>query len=102
MGAIDVWAQLTTERMAAQPWLATLLRWTGQEEKPLVPSAERTVAAMDAADVDISLIAAWYGPQGALISNEEVAAQIQAAPPRFRGLASADIRNPAEAAREIR
>jgi predicted TIM-barrel fold metal-dependent hydrolase len=102
MGAIDVWAQVTTERMAAQPWLATLLRWTGQEDKPLVPSVEQTLAAMDAGGVDISLLSAWYGPQGPLIANEEVAAQIDVAPHRLRGLASADIRNPAEAVREIR
>lgn len=101
-GAIDVWAQVTTERMAAQPWLATLLRWTGQADKPLVPSVEQTLAAMDAGGVGISLLSAWYGPQGPLIANEEVAAQIDAAPARLRGLASADIRNPAEAAREIR
>lgn len=102
MSAIDVWAQITTERMAAAPWLATLLRWTGQTDKPLVPSVAATLAAMDAANIDISLIAAWYGPQGALISNEEVAAQIDEAPDRLRGLASADIRHPAEAVREIR
>lgn len=102
MSAIDVWAQITTERMAAAPWLATLLRWTGQTDKPLVPSVAATLAAMDAANIDISLIAAWYGPQGALISNEEVAAQIDEAPDRLRGLASADIRYPAEAVREIR
>ncbi len=29
MGAIDVWAQITTERMAKRPWLEPLLRWTG-------------------------------------------------------------------------
>ncbi|MEX1152964.1 amidohydrolase family protein [Parvibaculum sp.] len=101
-GVIDVWAQVTTERMAAQPWLATLRRWTAQEGKPLVPSVEQTLAAMDAGGVGISLLSAWYGPQGPLITNEEVAAQIEAAPARFRGLASADIRHPAEAAREIR
>lgn len=54
MGAIDVWAQITTERMAAAPWLAPLLRWTGQTDKPLVPSVAQTVAAMDAANVDIA------------------------------------------------
>lgn len=101
-GAIDVWAQITTPRMAAQPWLATLLRWTGQEGEPLVPSVESTVGAMDKAGVSLSLVSAWYGPQGPLITNEEVAAQVDAAPGRLRGLASADIRNPMEAVREIR
>lgn len=102
MGAIDVWAQLTTERMAKQPWLETLLRWTGQAGKPLVPTPELTLAAMDEADVDIALLSAWYGPTGDLITNEEVDRQIDAAPDRFRGLASVDLNRPMEAVRVIR
>jgi predicted TIM-barrel fold metal-dependent hydrolase len=102
MGAIDVWAQITTERMAARPWLQTLLRWTGREGESLLPTPESTLAAMDAADVDIALLSAWHGPEGELISNSEVAEQVAAAPGRFRGLASADLSRPMEAVREIR
>mgnify|MGYP003624703978 CR=1 FL=1 len=102
MGAIDVWSQMTTERMAAAPWLAPLLRWTGQVDEPLVPSVASTLAAMDAADVEISILSAWHGPSGSLISNEEVSAQIDAAPDRFRGLATVDLTNPMEAVRDIR
>lgn len=102
MGAIDVWAQMTTDRMAAAPWLAPLLKWTKQTEEPLVPSLEMTLTAMDAADVDISLLSAWHGPQGSYISNEEVAAQIDAAPDRFRGLATVDLNKPMQAIRDIR
>jgi len=102
MGAIDVWAQITTERMAQAPWLETLRRWTDQVDDPLVPSTQSTLAAMDAANIDISLLSAWYGPQGSLISNEEVGAQIDKAPDRFRGLASVDITKPMEAVRDIR
>jgi predicted TIM-barrel fold metal-dependent hydrolase len=98
---IDVWAQITTERMARAPWLATLLRWTGRSEGSL-PTLQTTLAAMDAGKVDVSFLSAWYGPEGSLISNEEVAAQIAAAPDRFRGLASADLRDPMAAVREIR
>jgi len=99
---IDVWAQITTERMAQAPWLATLLRWTGHTEGWLVPTPQTTLSAMDAGKVDLALLSAWYGPEGCLISNEEVAAQIAAAPDRFRGLASADLRDPMAAVREIR
>jgi len=102
MGAIDVWAQITTERMAKRPWLATLLRWTGRDGQTLLPSVESTLAAMDAAGVDIALLSAWHGPEGDLISNEEVAAQVAAAPARFRGLASVDLNQPMEAVRAIR
>ena len=102
MGHIDVWSQILTQRMASEPWLASLYRWTGGSAEAAPPGLAETLAAMDEADIDISLIAAWYGPQGALISNEDVAAKIEQAPDRFRGLASADIRRPAEAVKEIR
>jgi len=99
---IDVWAQITTERMATQPFLATLLRWTGQSGQPPVPTVEQTLASMDAAGVGVALLSAWHGPQGSLISNEEVATQIEAAPDRFRGLATVDLTKPMQAVREIR
>lgn len=102
MHAIDVWSQITTERMARAPWLAPLLRWTQQAGEPLLPSVETTLHAMDAGGVDVSLLSAWHGPQGSLISNEEVNAQIEAAPDRFRGLASVDLSHPMEAVRELR
>lgn len=102
MGAVDVWAQITTERMAARPWLETLLRWTGQEGGRLLPSVESTLAAMDEGGVDLALLAGWWGPEGCLISNDEVEAQVAAAPSRFRGLATVDLHRPMEAVREIR
>ena len=101
MNAIDVWAQITTERMAKRPWLETLLRWTARGVGE-VPSVESTVQAMDTAGVDIALLSAWHGPEGSLISNEEVARQIAAAPTRFRGLATVDLDRPMESVREIR
>lgn len=101
MGAIDVWAQITTERMAQKPWMKTLLRWTGRQEDSL-ESIDSTLQAMDAGNVDITLPSAWYGPEGDLISNEEVAQQIAAAPTRFRGLASVNLYRPIEAVRDIR
>src|SRR6516162_1834788 len=102
MGTIDVWAQITTERMAKRPWLETLLRWTGRAGEYLLRSVESTLGAMDEAGVDIALLSAWYGPEGDLISNEEVSRQIEAAPTRFRGLASVDLFHPMAAVREIR
>jgi len=102
MGAIDVWAQITTDRMARRPWMQTLLRWTGRTDKDVVPSIESTVQAMDEANVEIALLSAWYGPEGDLINNDEVDRQIDGAPTRFRGLASVDLNNPMDAVREIR
>ncbi len=102
MSSIDVWSQITTDRMARQPWMETLLRWTGRDGQFDVPTVETTLAAMDAADVKVSLLSAWHGPTGSLISNEEVASHIEAAPERFRGLATVDLNKPMEAVRIIR
>ncbi len=102
MQTIDVWAQITTERMAKAPWLEPLWRWTGQTGEPRGSTTASTLAAMDEAGISISLLSAWHGPQGSLISNDEVHAQIETAPDRFRGLATVDLGRPMEAVREIR
>jgi len=102
MQIIDVWSQMTTERMAKSSWLETLRRWTDRSGEQLTPTPETTLAAMDEAGVAISLLSAWHGPQGSLISNQEVSDQIDAAPHRFRGLATVDLSDPMEAVRDVR
>jgi predicted TIM-barrel fold metal-dependent hydrolase len=97
---VDVWAQQVTDRFMAAPWLSTLLRWTGGERR--APPLAATVAAMDDAGVQIALLSAWYGPQGALISNDDVAGYVAAAPDRFRGVAAVDLGDPMGAVREVR
>lgn len=100
MAAIDVWAQQPNSTFLAQPMFDSLKKWTGQDFKD-VP-VEMLLRSMEAAGVTKSLIAAWYGPQGALISNEEVLEMVSAYPDRFAGLASVDLRNPVEAVRILR
>ncbi len=46
MGTIDVWAQITTERMVRRPWMEPLLRWTGRNEMNL-ETPQSTLQAMD-------------------------------------------------------
>lgn len=99
---VDAWAQVTTERMAAAEWLEPLLRWTGRPGEALVTSVADTLRAMDEGGVDVALLSAWHGPTGSLISNEEVATQVDEAPSRLRGLATVDLERPMEAVREIR
>jgi uncharacterized protein len=99
---VDVWAQIVTERMARTPWMATLLRWIGRSGETITPTVESTLEAMDRAGVAMTLLSAWHGPEGALISNEEVATSVDHAPDRFRGLASADITRPMDAVAQIR
>lgn len=97
---IDSWAQQPNPLFMSQPWLATLLRWTRQGAT--APSIDTTLAAMDAAGVDRALLCAWAGPQGVLIDNDETAAHVRAYPDRFAGVATADLRYPVEAVRELR
>ena len=70
MGVIDVWAQQPTKTFLAQPYFDSLKRWTSNDfdDVPL----EFLLQTMAAGNVTTALIAAWYGPQGALISNEDV------------------------------
>ncbi len=102
MEIIDVWAQLPTARFMREPWLASLLRWTSQSDDPPIPKPEALIAEMDAAGVSISLISAWCGPGGDLISNDDVEIAIDTAPGRLKGLMSADLNDPMGAVREIR
>ena len=99
---IDAWAQISTDQMATAPWFETLVRWTKGSGDSLTSTPESTLAAMDSAGVDVALLSAWYGPSGPLISNQQVAEQIEHAPTRFRGLASVDLRDPMQAVRDIR
>jgi predicted TIM-barrel fold metal-dependent hydrolase len=81
---------------------ASLRRWTGDALPTGDLPVELTLAAMDAGGVDRALICAWYGPEGALISNDEVAGFVAAAPDRLVGVASVDLRLPMAAVRELR
>ena len=57
---------------------------------------------MDEADVGVGLTAAWWGPQGALISNDEVAGFVAECPGRMFGVASVNLGKPMEGVRELR
>lgn len=100
---IDVWMQHPTQRFLATDMLASLQRWTGgQIPEHEIPIAT-TVAAMDAAGVDVGLLTAWRGPNGQdLVSNDEVADWVRQHPNRFAGLATVDLDRPMAAVRELR
>jgi uncharacterized protein len=99
---VDVWMQHPTARFLRHDMLASLRRWIGtalpEGELPIAA----TVSAMDVGGVQLGLLSAWHGPDGALIANEEVAAWVEAHPDRFAGLAAVDLRRPMEAVRELR
>jgi predicted TIM-barrel fold metal-dependent hydrolase len=101
MSVIDVWMQHPTAGLLGQPVFESLRRWTGRRALTPPPLAA-TVATMDQADVDLGLLAAWQGPEGVWISNDEVAGFVGEYPQRFRGLAAVDLARPMDAVRELR
>ncbi len=99
---IDAWLQHPTARFANQPMFDSLRRWTGMPALvPDIPVAA-TVGAMDAAGIQQALVSAWYGPQSALISNDEVASFVKEVPRRLHGVCSVDLTRPLPAVRELR
>ena len=104
---IDAWAQHPTARHSSDRIFDSLRRWArsdrgGSLERAPEMSLTETLAAMDEGGVSISLISAWVGPKGAMISNDEVAGFVRQAPDRLAGVGSVDISRPMDAVREIR
>ncbi|MGW4772111.1 amidohydrolase family protein [Nocardia sp. NPDC004278] len=102
MAIIDAWAQHPTVRLLQHEMLDSLRRWTGDTIPTQPPPVSTTLAAMDAGGVDTALISAWYGPEGVLISNDEVAGFVAESNGRLVGVASVDLRKPMVAVRELR
>ncbi|MBN1572325.1 MAG: amidohydrolase [Deltaproteobacteria bacterium] len=98
---IDVWMQHPTMKFINHPMFESLRRWMGIEKFEQEIPVEYTLETMDRAGVQTGLICAWWGPQGALISNDEVKEIVNHHPDRFRGIASVDISRPMEGIREL-
>ena len=102
MKLVDAWMQHPTSNFLSDPIFESLLRWTKQEGRsPEIPLAA-TLGALKAAGVDKALASAWYGPHGAMISNEEVAAWVAEAPDVLVGVGSVDLSRPRKAVGQIR
>ncbi len=99
---VDAWVQHPTPGFVAQPMFESLRRWLGVEKVPDEIPLDLTLGAMEAAGVEHALLTAWWGPQGPIISNREVAGWVAQHPKRFSGVASVDVRRPMEAVRELR
>lgn len=99
---VDAWAQHPTLRHASDPIFESLRRWTGREKPTEEMPVSVTLKAMDEGGVSKSLISAWVGPRGDMISNDEVASFVAEAPDRLVGIGSVDISRPMDAVREIR
>ncbi|MGI9603159.1 MAG: amidohydrolase family protein [Acidimicrobiales bacterium] len=101
-GVIDVWMQHPTLRHSQHEMFDSLRRWMGLEEPTEELPLELTIQQMDEGNVSIGLAAAWYGPAGDLINNDEVGEYVARHPDRLRGVAGADLRRPMDAVRDLR
>jgi hypothetical protein len=77
---IDVWMQHPTLAFINHSMFESLRRWTKTEKLTDELPVEFTIAAMDEAKVRKGLLCAWWGPQGPLISNDEVASVVKRYP----------------------
>jgi len=80
----------------------SLRRWTKMPTPTVELPISATVAAMDQARIDKSLISAWVAPRNVMISNDEVAGFVAQAPDRLIGVGSVDISRPMAAVKEVR
>lgn len=99
---VDAWAQHPTLRHLQDPMFDSLRRWTRGSIPDVEVPVSATVQAMDAAGVSVSLISAWVGPRGDMISNDEVHAFVREYPDRLVGVGSVDISRPMQAVAEIK
>ncbi len=98
---VDAWIQHPTPAFLRHPMFETLRRWMRVEEVPSEIPLAFTLAALEAARVDVALATAWHGPGGAIISNDDVARAVDESGGRLRGVCSVDLRRPMDAVREI-
>jgi uncharacterized protein len=99
---IDVWMQHPTLKFVNHPMFESLRRWTKTDKVTEEIPPEFTIAAMDEGHVQKGLICGWWGPQGPLIANDEVASLVKRFPDRFGGIAAVNLFKPMEAVRELR
>ena len=83
---IDAWIQHPTGKFIAHEMFASLRRWMRLEVIPDEIPVELTLAALDGAGVSKAIASAWWGPDGPLLSNDEVAQTVRAHPRRFVGV----------------
>jgi predicted TIM-barrel fold metal-dependent hydrolase len=102
VAVIDVWMQHPTAQFLRNDMFEPLRRWAGLSTPAEDPPIDQTVAAMDARGVQRGLLSAWHGPQGPLLGNDEVAANVAAYPDRLAGVAAVDLGRPVQAVRELR
>jgi uncharacterized protein len=101
MPIIDAWAQQPNERFLSHPMFDSLRRWQpgSASERRLDPGA--LIADMDSAGVSQTMLCAWHGPAGPIVTNDEVGALCARHPDRFVAVASVDLSQPMRGLEEL-
>jgi len=101
---VDAWIQHPTPAFLRDELFATLRRWMGLADDaiPALIPDEFTLAALDQARVSVTLVSAWWAPQGPLLDNDSVANLVRRFPDRLAGIASVNLDKPMPAVRELR
>ena len=99
---VDVWMQHPTLRHSQHEMFDSLRRWTRTPAPTEALPIDLTLGVLEQGGVATGLTAAWYGPAGDLISNDEVAEFVAASDGRLKGVAGADLRKPMDAVRDLR
>ena len=99
---IDAWMQHPSSGFVDSPMFEPLRRWSHDRLARGEVPVEWTLEQMDEAGVRCGMLCAWWGPTGALITNDDVATLVEKHPDRFVGIASVDLYRPLQAVRELR
>ena len=99
---IDAWMQHPNAEWIGNPMFELLRRWKPGKWSEQAHPVQDTLAEMDRAGVSVGMLCAWHGPNGPMISNDEVAQHCRTYPKRFVGIASVDLFRPMDAVRELR
>ena len=98
---VDAWAQQPDDDFLGNEIFEPLMRWQDGDSTLEIP-LDWTVQAYEGAGVDTALLSAWWGPDGAMLSNDYVAGIVEEHPDLFVGVGAVPLDEPMEAVRTVR
>jgi len=103
---IDAWMQFPKRSFLADPMFDALRRWPTRWRRMVEAQADvaphEALAELQGEGAVHVVANAWWGPQGPMFGNDELAAIVRAHPDRVTGIASVDLYRPMDAVRELR
>lgn len=100
---IDAWAQpVLADSFQKMPEIRRLFEQSGTAHVlQQVLSPDQLVELMDAAGIQTLMLSAWHGPEGWIITNDQIAQFVRRHPERIVGVAAVNLEKPVEAVREL-